>query len=200
MFSCKIVSSSISSAALSPKIEGTSRDGRPLIRTTQMMLEAMDIVESIPDSHKVYTSLLTMERPDTSSDIKKRLVEEIEKAGQIVNGNTRADGKGWEEVIIEAESFSFFRGTIDFLYHNAEGKLDWSDFDTKLESAKKKFAGKEKNVEITDFAKHFQISSISFLNANARIYGFLTTGIHVAMSLLITFKEEIILHSVMFIK
>ena len=159
-------------------ISGTSRDGRPLIRTTQMMLEAMDIVESIPDSHKVYTSLLTMERPDTSSDIKKRLVEEIEKAGQIVNGNTRADGKGWEEVIIEAESFSFFRGTIDFLYHNAEGKLDWSDFDTKLESAKKKFAGKEKNVEITDFAKHFQEdklysewnTTLSFNNADDNLW------------------------------
>lgn len=136
-------------------ISNTGKDGRPQIRTTQQMLDAMDIVESIPDTHNVYCSLNKMIRPDTSTDIKRRLIEEIEKANQIINGTERSDRKTWEDVIVEAETYSFFRGSIEFLYHNDKGEVDWRNFDMKFESAKKKFAGKANNIEITEFAKYF---------------------------------------------
>ncbi len=68
--------------------------------------------------------------------------EEIAKAKQILNGEPRSDGKAWEEIIIEAENYAFFKGAIRFLFQDAEGKVtedSWKNFDTKWNNAKKYF-------------------------------------------------------------
>lgn len=70
----------------------------------------------------------------------EQLKEEIEKARQILTGNydgnlAELKGKTWEDVIIEAENFAFFKGAIRFLFRNEKGEWDWTDFDTKWENA-----------------------------------------------------------------
>lgn len=65
--------------------------------------------------------------------------EEIAKAEQIRQGNLRADEKSREDVIIEAESYAFFKGAIRFLFTDSEGNINWCDFDTKWKNAQKYF-------------------------------------------------------------
>ena len=66
----------------------------------------------------------------------KQVAEEIAKAGQILNGEPRPDKKTWEEIIIEAEKYAFFKGAIRFLFTDDEGIKNWCDFDRKWENAK----------------------------------------------------------------
>ena len=40
-------------------------------------------------------------------------------------------GKTWEEVIIDLEAKNIFMGSIRALFTNAQGEVDWGDFDTK---------------------------------------------------------------------
>ena len=65
--------------------------------------------------------------------------EEIAKAEQIRQGNLRADEKSREDVIIEAESYAFFKGAIRFLFTDREGNINWCDFDAKWKNAQKYF-------------------------------------------------------------
>lgn len=81
-----------------------------------------------------------------SNAAKEQLTEEIEKAKQILKDNGKYNGnmdelkgKTWEDVIIEAESYAFFKGAIRFLFRNENGAWDWKDFDTKWENAKEIF-------------------------------------------------------------
>lgn len=70
---------------------------------------------------------------------KEQIAEEIAKAKQILNVTLRTDGKSWEEIITEAESYAFFKGTIRFLFTDGEGNINWCNFDTKWENAKQFF-------------------------------------------------------------
>ena len=65
--------------------------------------------------------------------------EEVVKAKQILNVTLRTDGKSWEEIITEAESYAFFKGAIRFLFTDGEWNINWCDFDTKWENAKQFF-------------------------------------------------------------
>ena len=67
---------------------------------------------------------------------KEQIAEEIAKAKQILDGTLRTDGKSWEDIITEAESYAFFKGAIRFLFTDEEGNINWCDFDTKWENAK----------------------------------------------------------------
>lgn len=72
----------------------------------------------------------------------EQLAEEIAKAKQILDGDQLRkynDNKTWEDVIIEAENYAFFKGAIRFLFRNENGEWDWKDFDTKWRNAKKYF-------------------------------------------------------------
>lgn len=74
----------------------------------------------------------------------EQLKEEIEKARQILTGNydgnlAELKGKTWEDVIIEAENFAFFKGAIRFLFRNENGEWDWTDFDTKWRNVQRYF-------------------------------------------------------------
>ena len=88
---------------------------------------------------------LSDETSEIKSDAaKEQLVEEIEKARQILTGNydgnlAELKGKTWEDVIIEAENYAFFKGAIRFLFRNENGEWDWKDFDIKWRNAKKYF-------------------------------------------------------------
>ena len=88
----------------------------------------------------IYTVLSEIEFDNPSEQLK----EEIEKARQILTGNydgnlAELKGKTWEDVIIEAENFAFFKGAIRFLFRNENGEWDWTDFDTKWRNAQRYF-------------------------------------------------------------
>lgn len=87
--------------------------------------------------------------------------EEIAKAKQILNGEPRSDGKSWEEIIIEAESYAFFKGAIRFLFQDAEGKVtedSWKNFDTKWENTQRFF--EDTNYPTITLAKYFNDAQI----------------------------------------
>ena len=78
-----------------------------------------------------------------------QLKEEIAKAKQILDENgtlrkydgscKKTDGSNyitWEEIIIEAEKYAFFKGAIRFLFTDGEGITNWLDFDEKWSNAK----------------------------------------------------------------
>lgn len=80
------------------------------------------------------------------SNPSEQLTEEIAKAKQILNGGQRTDGKTWEEIIIEAERYAFFKGAIRFLFQNAKGIVtedSWKLFDNKWKNAQTYFDKEE---------------------------------------------------------
>lgn len=84
----------------------------------------------------IYTVLINQPDVNNSSRLELQLQEEKEKAQKII------DDMSWEDKIIEAEKYSFFNGTIRFLYHDDKGNNNWDDFDEKYEKAKKLFGSK----------------------------------------------------------
>lgn len=84
-----------------------------------------------------------------------QLKEEIAKAKQILNSNCDVCEKfgkdkniNWEEIIVRAEQYAFFRGAIRFLFTDGEGNINWCDFYTKYKNAQTYFEDrddKEKN-------------------------------------------------------
>ena len=116
-------------------VSGEDHNGRPEIRSTSAMRTAIEFINSL-DPHNVYNSLAERNVSGATS-FEERCKEEIAKAKQILNGSQRSDGGSWEETIKKAERYSFFKGTIRFLFTNEEGESDWSetDFDTKWKNA-----------------------------------------------------------------
>lgn len=80
---------------------------------------------------------------EISAFTKDQVKEEIAKAKQILNGAPRSDGKSWEEIIIEAENYAFFRGVIRFLLTpkkiGDDFEYDFEYFDTKWINAQEYF-------------------------------------------------------------
>ena len=102
-----------------------------------------------PDENYSFYKMLSDNGIANPSD---QLKEEIAKANQILNGKTRPDGKTWEEIIVEAENYAFFKGAIRFLFTKEVIGDDWDDFDTKWENAQKYFD--ENGVKDTENEKY----------------------------------------------
>ncbi len=64
----------------------------------------------------------------------EQVKEEVNKAKQIVNS-----GNDWENKIIEAENYAFFKGAIRFLFTKKDIGDDWEHFDKKWENAQTYF-------------------------------------------------------------
>ena len=120
-------------------VSGEDQNGRPQIRSTQAMRTAMKFISEL-NSHDVYSSLSNYELQRLGdSDFYDRCKEEIDKAKQILSGASRTDRKSWEEIIMEAENYAFFKGAIRFMFTNDKGDVDWNNFDTKWENSQKYF-------------------------------------------------------------
>lgn len=83
-----------------------------------------------------YKVLYSIEFVGNTSD---QLKEEIAKAKQIHNGRQRTDGKIWEEIIIAAEKYAFFKGAIRFLFTKEKIGDDWEHFNPKWRNVQKYF-------------------------------------------------------------
>ncbi len=76
---------------------------------------------------------------EISAFTKDQVAEEIAKAKQILYGAPRSDGKSWEEIIIKAEKFVFFKGAIRFLFTQKDIGDDWEHFDAKWANTQEYF-------------------------------------------------------------
>jgi hypothetical protein len=120
-------------------VSGEDQNGRPEIRSTSAMRTAIEFINSL-NPHDVYNSLAEKIISGTTS-FEERCKEEIAKANQILKEEKRKDGKSWEEIIIEAEKYAFFKGSIRFLFTKKNMGDDWGGFDTKWENAQEYFDG-----------------------------------------------------------
>ena len=112
-------------------VSGEDDQGRPQIRSTSAVRTAIEFIDGLV-SHDVYHSLMNYQADSLSnSDFDNRYKEEIEKAKQI------AKGGDWENKIIEAEKFEFFKGSIRFLFQDANGSVCWETFDSKWYNVKR---------------------------------------------------------------
>ncbi len=129
---------------------------RPQIRSTSAMRSAMEFIDQL-DSHDVYNCLTKFTNTLSDSEFDKRCKEEIAKAKQIVESDD-----GWESKIIEAENHAFFKGAIRFLFTDENGEINWGDFDTKWENARKFF-------DKDGVSKEYQKSAILLRSLLSRI-------------------------------
>jgi len=110
------------------------------IETISAMIGAMRLIDGLSEgAHDIYNFLSNSQLQVKSNFAKEQVAEEIAKAKQILYGAPRSDGKSWEEIIIEAEKYAFFKGSIRFLFTDGEGNINWCDFDVKWTNAKKYF-------------------------------------------------------------
>jgi len=77
--------------------------------------------------------------------VKARMIIDHNRALRVYNGNSKKadedapDYKTWENIIIAAETFAFFKGAIRFLYTDGDGNINWNDFDKKWCNAQNYF-------------------------------------------------------------
>lgn len=93
-------------------------------------------ISYLNNDSKFYQSLSSIKSDGNTSD---QMKEEIAKAKQILYGAPRSDGKSWEEIIIKAEKFVFFKGAIRFLFTQKDIGDDWEHFDAKWANAQEYF-------------------------------------------------------------
>lgn len=140
-------------------VSGEDADGRPQIRSTRAVRTAIEFIDKL-DSHAVYESLKKkVPYTNNPSDFESRCNEEIDKAKQILDGSPRFDGNTWEAIIIKAESFAFFKGSIRFLFQNQKGIPYWHDFNTKWTNAKE-YYNDNNTVQTIELAKYCNDSQI----------------------------------------
>lgn len=150
---------------------------RYIIRTTATMLSAISIVSGL-DSHKVYESLKLKVPQKSKKEIPSRLLEEIVKAHQILDGhgnirvygysgdpNSEIEFETWEDAIICAENYSCFNGSIVFLFRDADGEVDWNDFDDKFSAVRRYFKKEVSENGSSDILKPDYKDSASLLKA-----------------------------------
>lgn len=134
-------------------ISGTDRTGGPEIRDVETVRKAISYLDTI-DSHNVI-SCLAFKKMDiaeggesSTSVLTRRWNEEIAKAIQIENN------PDWENRIVEAENYSFFHGSIRFLFQNEEGKTDWTMFDEKWNTVQRFFVRNENQSSVMNEGYH----------------------------------------------
>ena len=111
---------------------------------------ALRLIEKLSaKSHTIYNALANeFESFELGNQYhaQEQVAEEIAKAKQIVNNDCESckkfgknEKQTWEEIIIEAEKYAFFKGAIRFLFTDGEGNINWCDFNTKWTNAKEYF-------------------------------------------------------------
>ncbi len=134
-------------------ISGVDRTGSPEIRDVETVRKAISYLDTI-DSHDTISSLAFNKmdvaeggEPSTSA-LTRRWNEEIAKAIQIDNNSD------WENRIIEAENYSFFHGSIRFLFQDEEGNTDWTMFDEKWNTVQRFFVKDENQNSVMNESYH----------------------------------------------
>lgn len=114
-----------------------------VVESLPVMVTCMRQIENLcqnPNEKDIYEILNNLDDNFSSSQLGLQLLEEKQKAQKILVE------KDWERKIIEAETYSFFNGTIRFLYRNEKKEICWKDFDTKFANAKLLFSSEQKDI------------------------------------------------------
>ena len=143
------------------------------IETISAMVGAMRLIDELSDSHDIYKFLKNDNKVIESKAANDQVKEERAKAKQILDENDQlrkytgshkkangSDYDTWEEIIKEAESYTFFKGTIKFLFTNENWEVNnqsWCDFDTKWTNAQDYF---NKGISTIEIAKYFSDEQI----------------------------------------
>ena len=125
----------------------------------------IDLVsENIVDDN-LYNVVSALLWKDGIGFAKEQFNEERTKAKQIIEGEPRADGKSWEETIINAENHAFFKGAVRFLFTGEDGSENWVDFDKKLRYAKEYFPSdcSDEYPNTIELAKYFEDNDVKSL-------------------------------------
>lgn len=152
-------------------ISGIDEDGSQQIRSVEQVRAAIEKISPL-DSHNIYEVLAKKDLTvDSSKPLDIRLKEEIEKARQILSDNMSELRSyshperftTWEEAFKKYETFSFFNGSIRFLYRgeNVE-ELLWDKFDFKAKNAEV-FFSKDNGYYLTLTAENPQVKTNSYL-------------------------------------
>ena len=135
-------------------VSGEDVEGLPQIRSIDAVKIAIDYIATL-DSHNIYNSLLYQNLiTDKPNEFQQRWNEEIEKAKKICEDIT------WEEKIMTAENYAFFRGSIRFLFLDAQGNIDWNLFEQKWENVQKYFKDKKVGKKESAINKAYDNSSL----------------------------------------
>lgn len=121
-----------------------------VVESLPVMVTCMRQIENLcqnPNEKDIYEILNNLDDNFSSSQLGLQLLEEKQKAQKILVE------KDWERKIIEAETYSFFNGTIRFLYRNEKKEICWKDFDTKFANAKLLFSSEQKDIVKTETIK-----------------------------------------------
>lgn len=106
------------------------------INSIESMIGSLRLIDELSsNSHNIYAFLATDE-PIKSNVAAEQQNEEREKAKKIL------EDINWEEVIISAEKYAFFKGAVRFLFRNETGEWDWENFYQKWNNIRVYF-GKE---------------------------------------------------------
>lgn len=148
-------------------ISGVEEDGKQLIRNIEQVRAAIEKI-SLLDSHNIYEHLAEKNLSiDSSKPFDLRLKEEIDKARQILNDDKSGlrsyphldRFSTWEEAFKRYEAFSFFNGSIRFLYQGETAEeLLWADFDTKAKNAEL-FFSKDNGYYLETIPKDSQVNT-----------------------------------------
>lgn len=123
-------------------IENAGIDSIPTMITCMRLINTLSF-ENSNNSFDIYKTLEQHKIDNPNTQLDYQLKEEHEKAIMILEdfkqvGNNDEDNK-WEKSIINAEKYSFFNGTIRFLFHNEKGTLAWGLFKDKFDKSKELF-------------------------------------------------------------
>ena len=121
-----------------------------MIDTIDSMVGRMKLIHELSEHcNEIYSYLMKINGEIKSSASKEQLKEEIEKVKQILDekgdlrkydGNLMKENDScygtWEELIVDAENYAFFRGAIRFLFKDENNNIDWGLFPVKIKNAK----------------------------------------------------------------
>ena len=126
-----------------------------VVESLPVMVTCMRLIKDLcvdPNVKDIYETLNNFNNNFSNSQLGLQLLEEKQKAQKILEEKKKGNSD-WEEKIIDAENYSFFNGTIRFLYRDDNKEISWENFDAKFENAKRLFSNEQKGIVKTETIK-----------------------------------------------
>ena len=106
------------------------------INSIESMIGSLRLIDELGlHSHEIY-GFLASDETIKSNVASEQQNEEREKAKKII------EDINWEEIIVSAEKYAFFKGAVRFLFRNENGEWNWRNFNRKWNNTQV-FFGKE---------------------------------------------------------
>lgn len=96
-----------------------------VVESLPVMVTCMRLIKDLcvdPNVKDIYETLNNFNNNFSNSQLGLQLLEEKQKAQKILEEKKKGNSD-WEEKIIDAENYSFFNGTIRFLYRKEKNEF-----------------------------------------------------------------------------